>query len=95
MPPFSVGKHLTDRATHGDLCGDGVCGVSAHFLGPADHDSGHSPGSLTEMSITAENLGLGVAGVAAFQIVRLFIMVPLTPYCTGWQVRASWVREMA
>ncbi len=38
-----------------------------------------APGSVSEMSITAETLGLGVAGVAAFQIVRLFIMVPLTP----------------
>ena len=38
-----------------------------------------APGSVSEMSITAEALGLGVAGVAAFQIVRLFVMVPLTP----------------
>ncbi|NYT74986.1 AbrB family transcriptional regulator [Halomonas sp. QX-2] len=51
-----------------------------------------APGSVTEMSITAENLGLGVAGVAAFQIVRLFIMVPLTPLL--YRVASSRVMDM-
>jgi uncharacterized protein len=36
-----------------------------------------APGSVTEMSITAEVLGLGVATVAAFHIVRIFIILPL------------------
>lgn len=36
-----------------------------------------APGSVTEMSVTAEVLGLGVAIVAAFHIVRIFIILPL------------------
>lgn len=38
-----------------------------------------APGSVTEMAVTAETLGLGVAGVTAFHIVRIFVMLPLTP----------------
>jgi len=38
-----------------------------------------APGSVTEMSLTAEALGLGVAMVTAFHVVRLFIILPLSP----------------
>lgn len=38
-----------------------------------------APGSVTEMALTAEALGLGVAGVTAFQMVRLFIVLPVSP----------------
>lgn len=38
-----------------------------------------APGSVTEMSLTAKLLGLDVALVAAFHILRLFILMPLAP----------------
>jgi hypothetical protein len=38
-----------------------------------------APGSLTEMCLTAKALDLSVAMVTAFHLVRLFIVVPLTP----------------
>ncbi len=38
-----------------------------------------APGSVTEMSLTAEAMGLGVALVTTFHIVRLFIIMPLSP----------------
>ncbi|TVQ28972.1 MAG: AbrB family transcriptional regulator [Geminicoccaceae bacterium] len=38
-----------------------------------------APGSLTEMCLTAKALDLSVALVTAFHLVRLFIIVPLTP----------------
>lgn len=38
-----------------------------------------APGSVTEMSLTAQAMGLGVALVTTFHIVRLFIIMPLTP----------------
>lgn len=38
-----------------------------------------APGSITEMSLTAQAMGLGVALVTTFHIVRLFIIMPLSP----------------
>lgn len=38
-----------------------------------------APGSVTEMSLTAQAMGLGVALVTTFHIVRLFIIMPLSP----------------
>ena len=38
-----------------------------------------APGSLTEMCLTAKALDLSVALVTAFHLLRLFIIVPLTP----------------
>lgn len=38
-----------------------------------------APGSVTEMSLTAEAMGLAVALVTTFHIVRLFIIMPLSP----------------
>lgn len=40
---------------------------------------GMAPGSVTEMSLTAKLLRLDVATVAAFHIVRMMIVQPLTP----------------
>jgi len=48
-----------------------------------------APGSVTEMSITAEVLGLGVATVAAFHIVRIFIILPLAAVLFRTLPRAS------
>lgn len=38
-----------------------------------------APGSVTEMSLTAEAMGLGVAMVTTFHVVRLLIILPLSP----------------
>ena len=38
-----------------------------------------APGSVTEMSLTVQAMGLGVALVTTFHIVRLFIIMPLSP----------------
>ena len=38
-----------------------------------------APGSVTEMSLTAQAMGLNVALVTTFHIVRLFIIMPLSP----------------
>ena len=38
-----------------------------------------APGSVTEMSLTAQAMGLGVTMVTTFHIVRLFIIMPMSP----------------
>lgn len=38
-----------------------------------------APGSVTEMTITAQSMQLSVALVSAFHVVRMFIILPLTP----------------
>ncbi|MFW5678978.1 MAG: AbrB family transcriptional regulator [Pseudomonadota bacterium] len=47
-----------------------------------------APGSLTEMCLTAKALDLSVAMVTAFHLVRLFIIVPLTPLI--FQLGSRW-----
>ncbi len=51
-----------------------------------------APGSLTEMCLTAKSLDLSVALVTAFHLVRLFIIVPITPLAFGLS-RAWWGPE--
>lgn len=61
------------------------CSVLAWAIAVVDHLPvatlvlAAAPGSVTEMSLTAEAMGLGVAMVTTFHIVRLFIIMPLSP----------------
>ena len=52
-----------------------------------------APGSLTEMCLTAKTLDLSVALVTAFHLVRLFIIVPVTPLL--FEVSRRWWPEPA
>lgn len=53
-------------------------------VSPATMVLATAPGSVTEMSLTAKILGLDVALVGAFHIVRLFILMPLAPMTLRW-----------
>lgn len=39
-----------------------------------------APGGVTEMALTAKFLGMDVALISAFHIVRIFVIVPLAPF---------------
>jgi membrane AbrB-like protein len=57
---------------------------------------GHSPGGIAEMCITAKVLGLGVALVTAFHVVRYVVVLMLAgPIYTRWVARAPRLRPCA
>lgn len=66
--------------------------------------SGHSfaqmalataPGSVTEMALTADGLGLGVASVTAYHIIRIFVIIPLSPQMIRLMPRQSRKESLA
>lgn len=78
-PRFVAASALTTLLT--------ILGCTALALGIASVDGlpfatltlAAAPGSVTEMSLTANVMGLDVAMVTGFHIVRLFILMPLAP----------------
>jgi uncharacterized membrane protein AbrB (regulator of aidB expression) len=48
-----------------------------------------APGSVTEMALTAKILQEGIAVVTAFHLVRIFIILPLSPLIISLTARMA------